>query len=187
MRFTYILLLFCFCPLLSVAQFETPNSTEKAPVKKPVKEKKEPFSDRLIVGGGLDFSYGDIVSFGITPILGYELTSSTWVGGIFTYRYFENRVFNPKYSTNTYGAAPFVRQYFFEQLFVHAEYEYLNGQWQFNGENEWVQNLLVGPGYRGYIGDNSHVSFYLLWNVAEDNRYSIYNGAILRMNFTFEL
>lgn len=188
MRLNTLFIFFLFTlPFVGYSQFDTPSSNNEAPIKKPVKEKKEPLSDRMIVGGGLDLAIGDIVSVGVTPIIAFEATKSTWVGGAFTYRYFENRLTNPTYSTHTYGAAPFVRQHVFEYLFVHAEYEFLNGQWQFNRENEWVSNFMIGPGYRAFVGDRSFFSVYLLWVVSEDPVYQIYNQPILRMNFAIGL
>lgn len=179
------LLILFFTPVISYAQFESQEQQSKTTptVKQPVKKKKEPFSEKLVVGGGLDFALGNIISIGVTPLIGYELTETTLIGGAFTYRYFENRTISPSYSTNTFGAAPFIRQHFLESFFVHAEYEFLNGQWAYNRENQWVENFLVGGGYRSYVGDSGFFSVYLLWNVSEDPQYSIYNNPIIRMNF----
>lgn len=170
-----------------VAQFETTSDsgqtqpTHKTPVTKKPKNKTNP-SDRVVVGGGLDLRFGDITVIGVTPLVGYKVSDELLVGGIVTFRYFQEN-YAPNRSETTYGISPFARYTFFRGLFVHAEYEMLKGRWDYFKDPFWINSFFVGGGYSVPIGNQGFFGAYLLWNLTEDPNYIIYNQPVLRFSF----
>lgn len=167
----------------SFAQFETNEvpSSHSTSNKETIKKQRGPIKDNLVVGGGLDLRFGDYTMIGVTPLVGYTVTDDFIVGGIFTYRYFKDNLSN--YTTNTYGVAPFARFFVYQGLFIHAEYEMLNGEFYYRQGNVWVNSFLVGLGYGSRIGDKGFIGFYALWNLTEDENYQIYNQPTFRISF----
>lgn len=159
----------------------------------PAAEQKDEFKmqKRLYIGGGLGFGISSYsTSLMVAPVVGYRLTPSIDIGGRFNYTYYHYKDEPYKFSTNNYGLAGFARYYlfFFNDLFIHAEYEALNYEVldYFTPDNEaiterlWVSSLFLGGGYRQWIGQNSFVGISVLWNVL-DNLNSPYSNPIFRI------
>src|SRR6056300_1362354 len=104
----------------SYAQFGQPsNSNDQQDFK---------LQKRLYVGGGLGFGISSYsTSLMVAPVVGYRLSPSFDIGGRFTYAFnrYEDPYTNIKYSFNDFGLGAFLRYYifFFNDLFLHAEYE----------------------------------------------------------------
>jgi hypothetical protein len=150
------------------------------------KEAKKGFdSDKLIIGGNLGASFGNITFVEISPQLGYLVKPSLLVGLSGRYIYYEERFPAPfsNFSTNIYGGGPYVQYYFLQNFIAHAEYELLN-QNDFRDPDKRVniQSLFVGGGYRSMIGGNSFFSILLLYNLNETYN-SPYTNPILRIGF----
>ncbi len=146
---------------------------------------------RLYFGGGLSFGFSSsATSLMITPMLGYRLSPSVDIGARLTYNYFHYNYNSIKYSTNNYGAGVFARYYlfFFNDLFIHAEYEALNFEYgdYVNNNNEvvkvreWVSGLFLGGGYRQWVGQNAFVGFTVLFNLL-DSYNSPYSNPVIRI------
>lgn len=143
------------------------------------KNSKSLFQDRFFTGGGLGLQFGTVTFIDISPILGYMLTDNIAVGVGVTYNYYEDKRFDPVFSTNIFGASAFARYYFLdsflEKIFLHAEYEILNFEamlvnaYGFEYKDRiYVSGFLVGGGYREPIGARSFLSLTILWDVIED-------------------
>ena len=182
LRLLVIALILCIS-IPSFGQFGQPGAEKKAEFK---------MQKRLYLGGGLSFGISSsATSLMITPTVGYRLSPSFDIGARFTYNYFHSNYNGIKYSTNNYGAGFFARYYlfFFNDLFLHAEYEALNFEYAdfFNyntGEvvkvREWISGLFIGGGYRQWIGPNAFVGITVLFNVM-DPLNSPYSNPILRI------
>ena len=78
--------------------------------------------------------------------------------------------------------------FFFQDLFLHAEYEALNYEQVYinnfyevdHKERVWVNSLFVGGGYRQWVGQNAFIGITVLWNLL-DNLDSPYNNPIFRI------
>ena len=179
-------MLFIFATQFNViAQFETPetNSQQTTSQKPKVEPPKEPFKDKIVVGGGLDLQFGTITAIGLTPLVGYSVTDNLLVGGILTYRYFRDNTPGFDYSTSTYGVSPFARFFIYKGLFVHVEYEMLYGEFIYRQDPVWVNSFLVGGGYGSRIGKRGFAGVYIMWNLTENPTYPIYTNPIFRMSF----
>lgn len=168
------------------AQFDSsPSSGNSKPRKAQQNQVKQqvPLRDRIVVGGGLDLQFGDVTFIGVTPLVGYYVTDDFLAGGIFTYRYIQYNYLVPKYSTSTYGVAPFLRYNIYKGIFAHVEYEALYGEWRFKDDPFWLTSLFVGGGYNAQIGDRGFAGVYVLWNLTENPNYLIYSNPVVRFSF----
>lgn len=184
-----LLIVFIFQVSLSFGQFEDPNppasnGAPSAPSIDPIKERTS-IKEKINVGGGLDLRFGNFTVIGLTPLVSYKITDDFMAGGIFTYRYFKDNI--SKYSTSTYGFAPFLRYNVYNGFFVHAEYEMLKGNWDYYRQPFWINSLFVGGGYAVPMGDRGFAALYALWNLTEDPNYRIYNNPEIRVGFGFGL
>lgn len=183
-KFTILLiqLLLIGCIQPSYAQFGQPSS-----------QTKDEFSmqKRFYFGGGLGFgisSYG--TNLMIAPLAGYRLSPSFDIGVRLTYNYYRYNDSYFKYTSNNYGAGVFGRYYlfFFNDLFLHAEYEALNyDNIIFKGlnidlekERLWVSSVFIGAGYRQWISSRAFVGITVLWNLLDDIN-SPYSNPIFRI------
>lgn len=165
------------------AQFESPETTTTTTnTGNAKKSSSRPLGDNLVVGGGLDLQFGNITYIGVTPLLAYAATDNFLLGGIFTYRYFNDNRPGANYSTSTYGVAPFARYFLFQGVFAHVEYEMLYGEFDYQREPFWLNSFFVGGGYASRIGDKGFAGIYLLWNLTEDPIYKVYSNPVLRFS-----
>jgi hypothetical protein len=164
----------------SIAQFGQPSSQQKDDFK---------MQKRLFIGGGLDFgisSYSTVI--GVAPIVGYRLSPSFDVGLRLSYLYYHYKDSYYEFNSNSYGAGLFGRYYlfFFNNLFLHGEYEALNYDYYnypYTSEDKeriWVSSLFVGGGYRQWIGQTAFVGITVLWNLLDDIN-SPYSNPVFRI------
>jgi hypothetical protein len=146
---------------------------------------------RLYIGGGLGFGISSYsTSLMVAPVVGYRLSPSFDVGTRVNYTYYRYNDAPLKYSTNNVGVGVFGRYYlfFFNDLFLHAEYEALNYEQVYvttnyevdHKERLWVSSLFIGGGYRQWVGNSAFVGLTVLWNLL-DNIDSPYNNPIFRI------
>jgi len=149
----------------------------------PGQKMKSPMESRIFVGGSLGLQFGSITLIDVSPLIGYWFTDKLAGGVGFTYQYYKDNGYFPEYSTDIYGARVFGRYYIFDNIFGHAEYEWLNYEAYSILEDYSrinVQNILLGGGYRQWISDNAFMSIEILWNVNE-SIYSLYQNPIIRI------
>jgi hypothetical protein len=161
----------------------------------PVKQKESNFFDRVDIGGYLGAQFGTYTLIDIAPMVSYRLTENFHPGIGLTYQYYKiNYSSAPDYSTSAYGGSIFGRYYIWHDLFAHVEYAplyvtYYDYYYDYTGNysyrqkgSAWVHDMLVGGGYRQWLGQNAFVSLMLLWNVNE-SYYSPYRNPIIRIGF----
>ncbi len=153
---------------------------------------KPPYSltDHLVYGGNIGLNFGNVTSISVSPMVGYKVTDKFTPGIGLTYNYLR---FNyPGYiteSTHIYGGSLWARYYILDNIFLHGEYESLNGEWDpyvRPNYRYYLNSALIGGGYRESIGGFS--SYVLvLYNVtySEDSPYA--NPLVLRVGFGFGL
>lgn len=159
----------------------------------------EKFSEKVFFGGNFGLQFGDITLVDVSPMVGYRFTDQVAVGVSLSYKYYHYKkfFFNPysytfsDMTSNIYGASIFGRYYFVENLFAHAEYEYLiysydnyrpnTGGASFSKSIETVDvpGLYLGGGYRQPIGGRTSFTITILYNVME-SPYSPYSNPIIR-------
>lgn len=147
------------------------------------KQYKEPWTKRIFVGGNLGLQFGTVTLIDVSPLAGYWITDRL-AGGIgATYQYYKDSRFTPEYSTHIFGARVFGRYFIFENIFAHAEYEWLSYEAYSLLEDVSrinLNNILLGGGFRQAITPKSFVSLEVLWNVNE-TVYTLYQNPVIRI------
>ncbi|MBT1702115.1 hypothetical protein [Chryseosolibacter indicus] len=127
--------------------------------------KGTPFKDRIVFGGGLGLGFSNVQDFiSVSPVVGYRLTERLMAGANISYRYTNYKYYRPSIKLNDYGVGPFARFTVYKNIFVQAEYEYLNYEFPTSsiGENtrKTFNSFLAGGGFIQPLGPN--VGFYLM-------------------------
>ncbi len=143
---------------------------------------KEPFIDRLAFGGYLGFQFGTILYIDVSPMVIYRATDWLYPGMGFTYMYYKDNRYIPAYTSSYYGPRFFASAYVWQGIFGHVEYEALNVQFYDTGNRGFIHNVLIGGGYRQWIGNRAFMMITVLFNLNE-SIYSPYRNPIIRIGF----
>lgn len=149
--------------------------------------------DRIDFGGYLGAQFGTVTMINVSPIASYRVTDRFQPGIGFTYQYYKDKRYAPAYTSSAYGANLFARYFVWQDLFAHVEYAplYVNffdyydngaGGYYLVKNATWVHDLMIGGGYRQWLGERSFISLMLLFNVNE-SYYSPYRNPIIRIGF----
>lgn len=149
------------------------------------------FSDRLVTGGNFGFQFGTVTFIDISPIIGYIITDKFLAGAGIKYQFEKDKRFIPALKISTYGGSIFSRYYILDNIYLHAEYEFLNlepiyidyaGNY-YIGNRIWIGSPLAGAGYRQAVGRKSSFDILLLYNFNE-TPYTPYNNPVIRAGVT---
>jgi len=164
----FVLLVAALFPLFVYSQNEV--QTDKS-------EEGYSLSDHLIYGGNVGLSFGNVTNIGISPLVGYKVSDRFTPGVGLSYDYIKIHYRGyPTQTSNIYGGSLFANYFILDNIFAHAEYEVLNGEWEpyyKPGERFNLSSVLLGGGYReNYGGLSSYV--LVLYNVTQayDSPYS---------------
>lgn len=151
-----VLIIICSQSLSVWAQGKN-NSLEGVPVK-----------ERIVTGGGLGLSFGNTMDFiSVSPIIGYAITRKFVAGTGLTYRYTKYKISNPPQTFNDYAINPFARFTVYNGIFLQAEYEHLNYEYQ-TGMGETARSsfnsFLAGGGFLQPMGRNAAFFVMALYN-----------------------
>jgi len=167
------------------------------------------WTDRFFFGGNIGMQFGSMTLFDISPLVGYRLTNNIAVGVGVTYKYFRYKDFYSitlggqtryyDYKANILGGSLFSRYYltsesydFMNNIFLHAEYEYLDfshDAYYLNSlgtdvevvkENRGISSVFVGGGLRQPLAKKLYLELMVLWNLNE-SIYSPYENPIIRI------
>lgn len=177
-------LLFCFIsPCFLHGQNEEKHNVDNSLNQLPIK-------DRLVYAGNVGLNFGNVTSISVSPMVGYKVTNKFIPGVGVTYNYLRFHYVNyVSKAINIYGGSIWARYYILENIFLHGEYEALNGEWDpyFRPNYRYYLNsLLVGGGYRESFGKLSSY-ILVLYNVtySQDSPYP--TPLIIKAGFGFGL
>ncbi|HBF87571.1 MAG TPA: hypothetical protein DDX39_02925 [Bacteroidales bacterium] len=165
---------------------KTQTTTEKS-VKQPSK-----FSDKLVWGGNFGLQFGTNTYVDLSPTVGYRF-SERYVAGVgVIYNYYSSKYYTDRFQTHVYGGKIYNSFLVLENIFLHGEYELVSLESRYfdyglkhpNETRFYSGSLMVGGGYRQYIGEHSYLSLMLLYNLNE-NINSIYQNPIIRVGVNF--
>lgn len=155
-------------------------SQEVNTMKKPAPKKD--FWGKVYFSGNFGLQFGNYTLIDLSPVIGYKVTDKFSLGTGPVYIYFKDKFY--KYSTSIYGGKLFGRYLITENLFGHAEYEILNGEWDpFNNRRFNITNVWVGGGYRQAVGGSGALTVMALWNINE-SAFSPYQNPLIRVGFS---
>lgn len=168
------------------------------------KQKKDNGFDasKLIFGGGLGLSFGNVTSISVSPVVGYRITDNFSAGIGIGYQYFRVKdffeLYNAKnnqyqyydYKSSVYSGSVWARYLIWDNIFAHAEYQhnilrFHDYKYDPGGSGDIVSFktdytvpcLLVGGGYRQPITENSSLVIMILYDVLQD-KYSPYRNTV---------
>lgn len=178
------LLLFVNCVVVS-AQDEVKTPT--TPVRKNSGSHNlfDTLKKRMYVGGNVGASFGTTTYINIQPLVGYKITPKFSVGAGFTYNYYSQNYAGTRYVSYVYGSNVFARYLILENLFAQVGWDKLSVPDYYssvNGARRWVDNLLVGGGYRQKFSDYGSVVAAIFYNVNQ-SIYSPYANPIIQIGF----
>jgi hypothetical protein len=160
--------------------------------------------DKLIFGGGLGLSFGDVTSIAVAPTIGYRITDDFAAGIGLGFQYYRVKDFFEVYNGTGYEYFPLKSTFFypsvwaryvvFRNFFVHTEFEYdlqhfkvydayidpntgLFGAPTSHSIDYKSPALLVGAGIRQPISDRASFVLIALYDVIQ-NKYSPYRNRI---------
>jgi len=157
-RYLRTFLLFSFLLATSLLQAQT-SVTERSS-----------FKDRLYFGGGLDVSFGsNITVLGVSPLLGYMITSKLSSGIGVIYQYYKDNNFD--FSTNIYGGRIFSRYNIFNPFLLYNEYEVISFERSVLSDEgrEAVSAYYVGGGISQPLGRNAAITLIVLYDLLHDD------------------
>lgn len=147
--------------------------------------------ERLLLGGSLGASIGDVIFVDVSPTVGYRLTDLMRVGAGFTYRYQNDRRPFGFGKQRVLGGRAWVQHDLFFGFFAHAEYENLSSRWEGNDGSIFQQRypmVMLGGGYSMELGEKSVTQIQILYPVSLNPGQSLYFFPIdVRINFLFGL
>jgi hypothetical protein len=152
---------------------------------------KPKWNERLFYGGGLGLQFGNMTLVDISPMIGYKLTPRIGVGLNPTYKYYAYRNYygtDADLKSNVFGCGVFGRVLILDNIFAHAEYEYLyfktkETYTQTKKYSTEYQSVLIGAGYRQAVAQNAFMYLLVLWNINETID-SPYNNPVIRAGFS---
>ncbi len=149
---------------------------------------KPAFWSRLYVGGNVGLQFGTSTFLAFSPLVGYKFNKKTSAGVGITYQYYHYKDKTYDIQTNVYGARIFGRYMITDNLFAHAEYEYLNLEAFdfFPRRRVDVISLLGGGGYIQRFGPKSSIVVMVLYNFTP-SAYTPYQNPVIRIGMNFGL
>jgi hypothetical protein len=186
-RITLIVcLLFSLCLQAGAQEIYNSSGARNA---RPKPQKEGGFDpQRLIFGGGLWVTFGQVTSIYVAPVVGYRFSDRFAAGTGLTYEYWRDKVYEQDY--NLLAPSIWTRFLVFQNLFLQAEYQqsFMSFSWMGfdpNGSGNVVRlkdkfsvpSLLLGGGYRQPITENSSMYMMAMYDVIQDPM-SPYRGIV---------
>lgn len=159
----FFILTFLFAGPMAKAQTEPEQSPVRVLEERPAPREEEPLTwrDKIRFGGSFGGQFGSFTNINISPLVGYNISDGTTVGGGVSYIY--TKVFNSSFSY--FGGRGFVMRRVFPNIFAQAEYEFLSVPTSRQGERKWVGLPMIGGSYSQPISGRFALNFTALYNL----------------------
>lgn len=185
-----ILIILTFAIQIARAQ-DTPLPPSISPPSNLQNEPKqfEKFKDRLYFGGTVGAWFGSTTYVNLSPILGIKINKQLSVGVGVIYNYYSQIYAGKKYVSTIYGGSTFARYFVLENLFAQVGWDRLSVPDYTTGlinSRAWVDNILVGGGYRQQFSDNGTVVAMIFYNINQ-SPLSPYQNPIIQIGFNIGL
>ena len=157
-------------PLAVHAQSEpAPAPAPPAPVSVTPIPPRPPMRERLFFGGGVGLSFGDVDYVELAPLVGFRVNPKVDLGVALTLRWRDDNRYDV--STTDYGSSLFGRFRVYQNLFLEADWEYLNWEYvqtDLTEVRESTSSFLAGAGYYVPMGGRVSMAFSALYNFSYD-------------------
>ena len=185
-----LVLALCFAANTTIAQDtqpQVPLNNNQINTNEP--KQFEKFKDRLYLGGTVGAWFGTTTYVNLSPILGIKINKKFSVGVGAIYNYYSQTYALKKYVSTIYGGSTFARYFVMENLFTQVGWDRLSVPDYRTGiinSRVWVDNILVGAGYRQQFSDRGTIVAMIFYNVNE-TPLSPYQNPIIQIGFNIGL
>ncbi len=145
--------------------------------------------ERIYFGGNIGASFGTTTYISVQPLIGFKLTPKFSLGAGVTYNYYSINYYGTRYVSTIYGTNLFARYMILENLFAQVGWDKLSVpdySSSISGSRRWVDNILVGGGYRQKFSDRASFVAAIFYNVNQ-SIYSPYANPIIQIGFNIGL
>jgi len=145
----------------------------------------ESFLDRLYWGGNVGAGFGTTTYVNLQPIIGCRITPKFSIGVGGTYNYYSIQYGGSRYTYSVYGANAYARYLILPNLFAQVGWDKLSVRDLYSiypDARRWVDNILIGGGYRQPFSDKGAVVMAIFYNVNQ-TPYSPYQNPIIQIGF----
>ena len=144
---------------------------------------KKPITDKFYFGGTLGLTFGTYTSISIWPMVGYKISPKFSAGLQPGYDYIKYNYQGYTDESSSYGIKIFSRYRIIPQIYLHAEYDYINYEIytqvapnDFTKNREFVPFLFLGGGLSQQLGRNSWMYVQILFDVLQDENSPYSSG-----------
>jgi len=186
----YLIILFLtIASQFAFAQETLPPSTPPPLNNQPAPTDFETFKERIYLGGNVGALFGSTTYINVSPLIGFQITKqfSAGIGG--TYNYLSENYGGQKYISTVYGTNVFGRYLFTENFFAQAQWDrlsVLDYTSPILNQRAWVDNLLIGGGYRQLFTAKASFVAMIFYNINQ-TPLSPYNNPIIQIGFNVGL
>lgn len=167
----------------------TPNPGLNNPSITPAQKDFNTFKERLFVGGNVGAGFGAATYINLSPLIGCRITKEFSLGGGITYNYYSVNYNNQKYISTIYGGNAFARYMVLENVFAQVGWDRLSVEDYYAlvpNSRTWVDNILVGGGYRQAFSNRGSFVAAIFYNVNQ-TPLSPYQNPIIQIGFNIGL
>lgn len=187
--FLYIILFFAtHFSMYSQEGNPTPPPPNTNPIN-PSQKDFNSFKERLYFGGNIGAWFGSTTYVNLSPLIGCKITKEFSLGGGFTYNYYSQTYLGQRYVSTIYGGNAFARYHIFENLFAQVGWDRLSVL-DYNAtipnSRVWVDNILLGGGYRQSFSDHGSFVAAVFYNINQ-TPLSPYQNPIIQIGFNIGL
>ena len=181
--FFIITILFCICNIN--AQDEVKKPTTPTTTNSVTPNNFNSLKERIYIGGNVGASFGTTTYISIQPLLGFKITPKISAGAGFTYNYFSQQYAGTRYVSTVYGANAFARYMILQNLFAQVGWDRLSVPNYYSPKlhaRAWVDNLLIGGGYRQRFSEKGSFVAAIFYNINE-TPLTPYPNPIIQIGF----
>ncbi len=175
------------CGIISAQETPIPQTPSNNPNIAP--KDFNSFKERLYFGGNVGAWFGSTTYINLSPLVGVKITKKFSVGAGVTYNYFSQTYQGQKYTSTIYGGSAFARYFVMDNLFLQGGWDRLsvvNPASLLPGGRTWVDNILLGGGYRQAFSERGNFVAAIFYNVNQ-TPLSPYPNPIIQLGFTLGL
>lgn len=143
-----------------------------APAPKPAKPASSEKSAQMFYGGGVGLAFGDVRYVELSPMVGWRFSPQFGTGVSLMYRWREDTRWASSPSYTDWGGSLFARYRFPGKLFVQAEYDYTDYEYQTTlttTKRQGYSGYLAGAGYSVPMGKGASAFVLALYDFAYSN------------------
>lgn len=147
------------------------------------------FKERVYFGGNVGAWFGTSTYVNLSPLMGIQMSKEFSLGIGFTYNYYSQDYLGKKYISTIYGGNCYARYFVLDNLFAQVGWDklsVLDYTSPIKDKRAWVDNILIGGGYKQSFSANGNFIAGIFYNINE-TPLSPYQNPIIQIGFNIGL